>query len=166
MVTSRLVTVMAPEKIASRRPAQLVVVMASLKMVSKEILVGLPLVGAILIVADLHHLVPDVWRVMVLGVQEQVLLVRTRAGDVLNLNLSRARGVTNIQDLLDELPGVDIRNLQILEGKTTLKIIVVVQPLIVLRAPPPFVYGVVEHIQVGIAEHMITGKVHLVSAVD
>ena len=130
---------MAPDEIASRRPAQLVVVMASLKMVSKEILIGLPLVGAIITVADLQHRVPDELGVIVLGVQEQVLLVHTRAGDVLSLNLSRARGVTNMQDLLDELPGVDIQNLQIPEGKTTPKIIVVVQPLIDLPAPPPFV---------------------------
>ena len=157
---------MVPEEIASRRPAQMVVVMSSLKMVSKEILIGLHLVGVIITVADLQHQVPDELGVIVLVVQEQVLLVHTRAGDVLSLNLSRARGVTNMQDLLDEQPGVDIRNLQILEGKTTPKTIVVVQPMIVLQAPPPLVCVVVEHIQVEIVEHTISGKAPPVSSVD
>ena len=157
---------MVPEEIASRRPAQLVMVMAGLEMVSEEDQIGLPLVGAIISVADLQHLVLDVRRVMVLGVREQVLLVHTRAGDVLSLNLSKARGDTSIQGLLGVLPGEDIRNLLILEGRITHKIIVVVQPLIVLRDPPPFVYGVVEHMQVEDVEYMITMKVHPVNAVD
>ena len=92
--------------------------------------------------------------------------MHTRAGDVLSLNLSKARGDTSIQGLLGVLPGEDIRNLLILEGRITHKLIVVVQPLIVLRDPSPFVYGVVEHTQVENVEHMITMKVHPVNAVD
>ena len=157
---------MVPEEIVSHRPAHRVMVITDLKMVSEKDQIGLPLVGAIISVADLQHLVLDVRRVMVREIRGQVLLVHTRAGDVLSLNLSKARGDTSIQGLLDVLPGVDIRNLQILEGKTTPKTIVVVQPMTVLQVPPPLVCVMVEHIQVEIVEHTISGKAPPVSSVD
>ena len=65
MDTNHLVKIiMVPEEIASRQPAQLVMVMEGLKKVSKGIFIGLPLVGTIISVADLQHLVLDVRRVM------------------------------------------------------------------------------------------------------
>ena len=148
------------EEEVSRLIAPILAAVPSQGMVSKNIRSGNRLGGISGTVESLQL------GVIILQVQDQLLLAQTRARDVLNLTRdSQVRVVTNTQNLLVELLGEDIRNLQTLGGNPTPKTIVVVQAMIILPAPRPNVCVVGEPIRAAIVEDTLFGKVLPVSSV-